>query len=178
MTLVSREYYFLLGLLPEIVYKDLFPPFHFIHHSQTPISPYFPLSLLSLLTQSQHRRLQQATILTLFHQQMSFPSTTPHFVTFLWNFISLAFRLRLSPRLRSYLHHIHMAASNALSRASNLGSQLISGTQFAVGDACSSHCITPSSPHNSTSQDLIQVPCRSQESLGMHHQSVECVITG
>jgi hypothetical protein len=47
--------------------KSFPSPLHFIHHSQTPISPksILPLSLLSLITQPQHRHLQQATILTL-----------------------------------------------------------------------------------------------------------------
>jgi hypothetical protein len=46
-----------------------------------------------------------------------------------------------------------MAACNGLSTASNLGSQFISGNQFAVGDAySSSHCITPTGTHNGSSQ--------------------------
>ncbi len=54
-----------------------------------------------------------------------------------------------------------MAACNALSTASNLGSQFFSGNHFAVGDAYSSrHCVTPTTAHNGSSQGFIQLPIR------------------
>ncbi len=68
-----------------------------------------------------------------------------------------------------------MAACNALSTASNLGSQFISGNQFAVGDAYnSSHCITPTPTHNGSSQGFIQVPIRISRKSGHGSKRSRC----
>ncbi len=68
-----------------------------------------------------------------------------------------------------------MAACNALSTASNLGSQFISGNQFAVGDAYSaSHYVTPTSTHNGSSPGLIQVPIRISRKSGHGPKRSRC----
>ncbi|CAM6009977.1 unnamed protein product [Sphagnum balticum] len=68
-----------------------------------------------------------------------------------------------------------MAACNALSIASNLGSQFISGNQFAVGDAySSSHCVTPTTTHNGSSQGFIQVPIGISRKSGHGSKRSRC----
>jgi len=68
-----------------------------------------------------------------------------------------------------------MAACNALSIASNPGSQFISRNQFPVGDATSSsHCITPTSTHNGTSHGLVPVPIRISRKSGHGPKRSRC----
>ncbi|KAH9558228.1 hypothetical protein CY35_07G127000 [Sphagnum magellanicum] len=67
-----------------------------------------------------------------------------------------------------------MAACNALSTASNLGSQF-SRNQFAVGDAySSSHCVTPTTAHNGSSQGFIQAPIRISRKSGHGSKRNRC----